>query len=44
MQKLHIWICHCGEKEYKYWIIMQVRELYSVGEDVGLGPFSVNNY
>ena len=37
-------ICHCGEKEYKDWIIKQVRELYGNGEDGGVGPFSVNMY
>ena len=37
-------IHHCGEKEYKDWIIKQVRELYGSGEEGGVGPFSVNTY
>ena len=35
---------HCGEEEYKDWIIKQVRHLYGSGEEGGLGPFSVKTY
>lgn len=33
-----------GEKEYKDWIIKQVRELHISGEEGEVGPFSVNTY
>ena len=37
-------IRHCGDKEYKDWIIKLVRELYGSREEGGVGPFSVITY